>query len=231
MKKNPDGSRIFDQIYDSDPEFFGQSRFSKKLPTNLATESYQNEINTDRDRAARIITPILAAPIALANPVATATSIGGGLVGASLGHNVGSDMKRAIVDENGNIIGYQGTNSRTIGSHTDVDTPLVTPDRSNDGEIIGGTIGAIAGSAVPEAVESLGGIKFDARYNPTGVEQRLQKPLRSDLGPAKQEVRKPKTTKTSGDKPKTKRTGDVTNFWGGKNADQNVYTGTPRATS
>ena len=53
MKKNPDGSRIFDQIYDSDPEFFGQSRFSKKLPTNLAKEGYINEINTARDNAAK----------------------------------------------------------------------------------------------------------------------------------------------------------------------------------
>ena len=185
MKQNPDGSRIFDQIYDSDPEFFGQSRFSKKLPTDLAKEGYINEINTARNNAGRTIIPVIASPIALANPVATLGAIGGGIVGASLGRNVGSDMKRAVLDNNGNLVGYQGTNSRNVGSHTNISTPSITPDRSNDGEIIGGTIGAIAGSAVPGVIESLGGISVDPRYNPTGVEMRIKEPVLKEIKPKK----------------------------------------------
>ena len=179
MKKNPDGSRIFDQIYDSDPEFFGQSRFNKKLPTDLAKEGYAREINTARDAAAtNYVLPALSLPM-LANPVAVATGIGGGLVGASIGRNVGSDMKRAVLDQNGNLVGYQGTNSAPVSSHTTLNTPSVTPDRSYEGAVAGGVTGSILG-ALASGIR----IKPDYNFNASGLRFKL-------TGPTETRVKKP----------------------------------------
>lgn len=185
MKKNPDGSRIFDQIYDSNPEFFGQSRFNKKLPTDLAKEGYIGEINTARDEAAsKYVLPALTTPIVIANPLGTAASVAGGLVGQSIGANVGSDMKRAVLDENGNLVGYQGINSAPIESHTAVEIPTVTPDQRYKGAVVGGIIGTIAGGLARGALKNIR-FSFNPRYNPTGIEMKLPKPTYKEIVPKK----------------------------------------------